>query len=225
MATPKKGYWLENAQGKKERLPSVTTILGRFKESGGLMYWAHQQGLKGKELYEERDEAAECGTLAHEMVEKYINREDYMDVLDNVPEAKAVQALNAFQMFREWQDNNKIEIISEWQELQLMSHKHRYGGTPDAIGRNVDGQLILLDWKTSNAVYQDYLLQLAAYKVLWEETYPDRPITGGYYLCRFSKEFPDFSTHYFGELTMAEKMFLLLREAFSLDKVLKKRVK
>ena len=30
------------------RLPSVTTIIGRFKESGGLLYWANQQGLKAR---------------------------------------------------------------------------------------------------------------------------------------------------------------------------------
>ena len=32
------------------RLPSVTTIIGRFKESGGLLYWANQQGLEAKTL-------------------------------------------------------------------------------------------------------------------------------------------------------------------------------
>ena len=225
MATPKKGYWLE-VDGKKKRLPGVTTVLGRFKESGGLMQWAFKQGQEGKaSLYEERDEAAECGTLAHEMVELYINNDDYMGVLKGVGKNRAEQALNAFQMFREWQDNNKIEIISEYQEIQMVSHKHHFGGTPDAIGRNTNGELILLDWKTSNSVYQDYLLQLAAYRILWEENHPKEPITGGYYLCRFSKEFPDFSTHFYGELEKAERMFLLLLEAYTIDKELKKRVK
>ena len=38
------------------RLPSVTTIIGRFKESGGLLYWANQQGLEGKTLDQARAE-------------------------------------------------------------------------------------------------------------------------------------------------------------------------
>jgi hypothetical protein len=38
------------------RLPSVTTIIGRFKDSGGLLYWANQQGLEGKTLDQARAE-------------------------------------------------------------------------------------------------------------------------------------------------------------------------
>ena len=41
------------------RLPSVTSIIGRFKESGGLLYWANRQGLEGKTL----DQAASMKTL------------------------------------------------------------------------------------------------------------------------------------------------------------------
>jgi len=47
------------------RLPSVTTIIGRFKESGGLLYWANQQGLEGKTLDQARAEVTTPGTLAH----------------------------------------------------------------------------------------------------------------------------------------------------------------
>lgn len=221
MATPKKGYWIG-----KTRLPSVTTILGRFKESGGLMQWAFKQGQSGaSHLYEKRDEAAECGTLAHEMVEVYVNGGDHMKVISEVEEEMALKALNAFQMFREWHENSKIEIISEWQEIQMVSEKYQFGGTPDAIGRNADGQLILLDWKTSNAVYSDYCLQLAAYKTLWEENHPDQPITGGFYLLRFSKDFPDFSAHYYGELDDAWSMFKCLLDAYAFDKIMKQRVK
>ena len=55
------------------RLPSVTTIIGRFKESGGLLYWANQQGLEGKTLDEARVEVTTPGTLAHRAVEDHIN--------------------------------------------------------------------------------------------------------------------------------------------------------
>lgn len=219
MATPKKGYF--NADGK--RIPGTTTIIGRFKDSGGLIHWAYNQGKDGKELYEERDKAAECGTLAHEMVEAYLRKQDHMAILKSVPEEMATKALNAFQMFRDWKDQTRIEIITDFQEVSMVSEQYQYGGTPDAIGI-LDGKHILLDWKTSNAVYSDYLMQLAAYKLLWEENgHPE--INGGFYLCRFSKEFPDFSAHYFGELDLAEKQFLLLRKAYENDKELSKRVK
>ena len=107
----------------------------------------------------------------------------------------------------------------------MMSHKYKFGGTPDAIGRNTNGELVLLDWKTSNGVYSDYLLQLAAYKALWEEENPDKPITGGFYILRFSKDFPDFSAHYYGELDIPWRMFKALRACYDFDKETKKRVK
>lgn len=219
MATPKAGY--KNAEGK--RIPGTTTIIGRFKDSGGLIQWAYNQGKDGKTLYEERDKAAECGTLAHEMVEKFINGEDHMVVLKTVPVEMASKALSAFQNFRDWKDQTKIEIITHYQEIQLVSEQHQFGGTPDAIGI-LNGKHILLDWKTSNAIYPDYMMQLAAYKLLWEEN--GKPeIDGGFYLCRFSKEFPDFSAHFFGELDLAREQFLLMRKMYGNDQELKKRVK
>ena len=45
------------------RLPSVTTIIGRFKESGGLLYWANQQGLEGKTLDQARAEVTTPGAI------------------------------------------------------------------------------------------------------------------------------------------------------------------
>jgi len=219
MATPKLGY--KNADGK--RIAGTTTIIGRFKDSGGLIHWAHKQGMDGKTLYEERDKAAECGTLAHEMVEDYLNGKDPMKKLEKIDAEMGLKALNAFQMFRDWKDQTKIEIISEYQEIQMVSERYQYGGTPDAIGK-LNGKYILLDWKTSNSVYSDYLMQLAAYKILWEEN-GNPPIDGGFYLCRFSKDFPDFSVHYFEELELAAEQFLLLRKAYENDKELKKRVK
>ncbi len=233
MATPSKGYWLDG-----KRLPSVTTILSRFKDSGGLMFWAFQQGLEqgievgegtnteAPNLYRKRDEAACAGTLAHEMVEAYVNGENHMKLLKKKNGAEInEQALNAFQQFREWQENSQIEIISHYQEIQMISEKHRYGGTPDAIGRNSNGELVLLDWKTSSGIYSDMLLQLSAYKTLWEEHNPEEPIEGGFYILRFSKEFPDFSAHFFGELETPWRMFKALRACYDFDKEIKKRVK
>lgn len=221
MATPSAGY--RNADDK--RISGVTTILGRFKDSGGLMHWAFKQGQEGKShLYEQRDVAAVCGTLAHEMVEAWINGENYMQIIVTAPLDVGKQALNAFQMFREWHDNSKIEIISKYQEIQMVSEKYQYGGTPDAIGRNANGELVLIDWKTSNGVYSDYGLQLAAYKNLWEEN-GNEPITGGFHLCRFSKDFPDFAHHYYGNLDLEWQQFKAYVICYNRDKEIRKRYK
>lgn len=231
MPTPSQGYWLDGA-----RLPGTTTIIGRFKESGGLLQWAFKQGQSGKaSLYEERDKAADIGTLAHKMVEVQIGNDftgvgDPPDaVLEGVDDDSAQKARNAFQMYRLWASMNKMKLLSDYQELQLVSPEYRFGGTPDAIGE-INGEVVLLDWKTSNSVYQDYLIQLAAYQHLINDgVLMDTgkalsiKVGAGAHLLRFAKEYPDFGHHYFGDLSEAWRQFQLFREAYEIDKTLKRR--
>lgn len=221
MPHPKKGY---KVNGKA--VPGVTTIIGRFKDSGGLLYWAFEQGKAAERgeianLYDKRDEAAEAGTLAHSLVEAKLRGEPELD-LSTYPEEISVPALQGYQNYLRWKEDNKIKI--EFQEMELVSKTYLFGGCPDAVGWDSRGQLCILDWKTSNAVYQDYLIQIAAYRQLWEENFPDQPLAGGFHLLRFSKEHADFAHHYWQELDDAWEQFKLFRKAYDLDKQLKKRV-
>lgn len=219
MPHPKGGY--RNAKGR--RIPGVTTIIGRFKDSGGLLYWACEQGKaieRGEigQLYDKRDSAGEAGTLAHALVEARINGEP----LPDLPEGEiGRQAKQGYENYLSWAENNRIQIVK--QEMELVSEKYQFGGCPDALGIDSQGQLALLDWKTSNGVYPEYIIQLAAYRHLWETNNPNKPITGGFHLCRFSKEHADFAHHYWSELDDAWEQFKLFRKAYDLDKKLKKR--
>lgn len=220
MPHPRKGYFL--ADGTK--VPGTTTILARFKDSGALIRWAWKRGkdFPDEDLYASRDDAANIGTAAHAMVELRIRGKDpeSADELKALDAQGQQKARNAFGMYEKWAAMSNLEIVD--QEMQLVSEIYRFGGTPDAIGR-VGGELCLIDWKTSNGVYADYLLQIAAYRLLWEESHPDMPLCGGFHLCRFSKEHGDFAHHYYGELESAAKMFIHLRAAYEYDAELKRR--
>lgn len=218
MARPTEGYFIDG-----ERVPGVTTIINRFKPSGGLIHWAWQQGKDGKDYRETRDAAADAGTIAHDMVEADIYGATFND--SQCKPESLQKARGAFDAYREWKAQTSLEIAEA--ELSLISVAHRFGGTLDALF--IKSKLALGDWKTSNAVYPDYLLQLAAYKILWQENYPSRPIDGGFHLLRFSKqEHADdpisFAHHFWSELILAEQQFLLYRQAFDLDKRLAKLV-
>ena len=220
MPHPKGGY--RNSQGKK--IPGVTTIISRFKESGGLLYWAYEQGKAAERgeinnLYDKRDEAADAGTLAHALVEAHISGTEPPD-LDNNPVAN--QAMQGYQNYLTWEENSKIKIL--FQEVELVSEFYQFGGCIDGIGLDSKENWIIIDWKTSSGIYVDALIQLGAYKILWDENHPPQKISGGYHLCRFSKEYGDFHHHYWNELIDAEIQFLRLREAYDLDKDLKKRL-
>jgi len=207
------------------KVPGVTTILGRFKDSGGLLYWAFEQGKAAErgeiaKLYDRRDEAAESGTLAHMFVEAHNNGTELPDTSD-YPEEVVRQARQGYENYLHWEESNLLQITH--QEIELVSTAHKFGGCIDAIGIDPRGKKCLIDWKTSNSIYQDYLVQLAAYALLWNENYPDDPITGGFHLCRFAKEHADFAHHFWSELDDAAALFLLYRQAYDLDRNLKRR--
>lgn len=216
MGRPKDGYF--NAAG--DRVSGTTTIIGRFKESGGLLQWAFKQGQSGApSLYAERDKAAEAGTLAHDMIEARILGKPFVPA-NCIDPAIMAKAQNAYAQFLEWQEQTRIEIVAT--EKPYVSERHQFGGTVDAIGRDMKGRIVLLDWKTSNAIYTDMLVQLAAYALLLEECEPTYT-PQGFHLLRVAKESADFAHHFYGELEQAKRSFLLMRELYDLDKSLKKR--
>lgn len=216
MARPTHGY--KNAAG--DHIPGTTTIIGRFKESGGLLQWAFKQGQSGApSLYAERDKAAEAGTLAHDMIEAHILGREF--VAPPCDEGVLTKARNAFAQFLEWREQTKIEIIAT--EKSYVSERHQFGGTVDAIGRDMKGRIVLMDWKSSNSVYVDYLTQLAAYALLLQECVPEWT-PQGFHLLRVAKESADFSHYFFGELEQAKRSFILMRELYDIDHALKKRV-
>lgn len=203
-----------------KRLPSVTTIISRFKDSGGLLYWANNAGLDGLTLDQARAPAATAGTMAHDLVEADINGQDVPELVGDAD--TIAKARSAFEVYLNWQTMTKLEI--QHTEVSLVSEANRYGGRLDAIGM-VNNGLVLVDWKTSNSVYADYLYQLAAYGMLWEETYPEHPLVGGYHLCRFAKEHGDFAHHYFPSLEEEKQTFLDMRKLYDRVKLAEKRVK
>lgn len=219
---PKRGY--RTADGK--RIPGVTTICGRFKDSGALINWAYKCGLDGIDINRARDTAGGAGTLAHELIDAKIH--DRAPVLpsasalgmDDAEYTEAIErARTAFAAYEDWRETTHLEIVRT--EFPLVSERYKFGGTPDALGR-IKGRLVLLDWKSSGGVYADYLCQLGGYDLLCTE-HNLGPIEGAH-LIRFGKEFADFHHHSWGRavLNTASEAFLLMRSLYELDAALKK---
>lgn len=209
-------------------LPGTTTILGRFKESSGLLQWAckvgYQQGLAKERmnLYAKRDEAADIGTYVHALVEWHINGEmgDRPAPDPKLTAADAARGVNGYEQFLKWEKRTRLYIVS-W-EKPLVSEQYRFGGTPDALFE-FENEVAMGDWKTASGVYSDNLLQLAAYTLLWEENFPDRAIHGAH-IVRFSKDFSDVEHRSFDNLDREKKQFTLLREAYENDRIIRQRV-
>jgi len=114
----------------------------------------------------------------------------------------------------------QLEIVET--EPTLVS-EDGFGGTPDVIGYVGGDGLSIIDFKTGggSGVYPEYKIQIAAYKVLWEQNRPEQPITGGFHLLKIAKEDASFSHHHWGNLDNAWKAFTHLLELHKLKKLLK----
>ena len=198
-----------------KKLPSVTTIIGRFKNAIGLIIWSNQLGLKGLNYFDELKKAGDTGTSLHDLAELHIKGEDYQ-----LPEDPTV--LHCFNQFLEWWDNLTCEVI--WTEKKYISKKLSVGGCPDLLVKK-DGKYILVDFKTSKAIYSDMIIQLSCYAELIRENDGieiDRAV-----IVRFPKDNDDTEIRKFSkeELAVGLKQFKLLRKAFDIDKDLNKLLK
>ena len=183
--THTKYFTSDNVQVK-----SVTTLIGQHLgwNKQMLIAWSRIQGLKGKDANKVRDEAGEIGTLAHKYCEAYIKKEkvDTSDYSEN----QIKKAIVAYDAFREWDSQVKPEYVES--EIKLVSDKYKTGGTCDLILK-IKNKLVIADLKTSKGLYDEFIIQLGAYRKLYEMQTGNK-INGGL-LLRLDKEGKGFEQH------------------------------
>jgi hypothetical protein len=215
---PVKGYYLAD----RTRVPAVGTLAGWAGDKNGLINWAkrvwYEGGAAGIPFEAVYTPEADIGTLVHQLIEAEIHGLAHPKIAAQFRKP----VTSAFEAWQEWMENSQIVVVAT--ELPLVSEEHRFGGTLDAVLRDRKGRLAIGDWKSSKAVYGEYLRQVAAYGILWDE-YNGEKISGGFHIMRFSKEHGDLEHRHYPDLEDARRLFLMLREAYDLAAQLDKRVK
>jgi hypothetical protein len=182
-----------------DRVPSVTTITGRFKDGSNLIRWAYGVGYddgferKPKDANARRDAAGGAGHVAHQWIQDSIHGQPLTPYPYSDEETidKARRALAAFQS---WAERVTLRVVAT--EIPLVHETLGYGGTLDGLGV-VKGAAVLLDWKTGNRTYPEHLVQLSAYRELLRDAAAravpgvpalDLPVPAGGVLIRLDKE-------------------------------------
>ncbi len=225
MPTPKDGYHLKDGTP----VPRTTEIIDAFDPKFGLRDWIYNTGIEAGlvrasnarypeapplpevSYKDKRDSAGSVGTAVHAMIQAYIK--GFMTETEFLFSAlSSLQRENvnrSFEAFTKWVDKKEIEWLET--EVELVSEAHRYGGTLDAVGV-MEGKLVLFDWKTAAGAYPSHLLQLAAYRQLWNENNPLKRIEQTY-MVRFSKTDATFEPYPFSDLDAAWRVFYHHRRA------------
>jgi len=133
--------------------------------------------------------AAANGTLVHEWAENYI-KYGKTDI-DHLSGNEA--ALNGVKAFLKWVNEHNVEFVSS--ERRIYSRKEKFVGTMDAEAK-VDGKLCVIDFKTSSGIYDEMLLQTAAYQGAAMEE--GSKYDGDRIIVRFDKETGAFESHSYG---------------------------
>jgi hypothetical protein len=230
----------KNAEGHV--VPGVTTITGRFKDSGALIWWANAVGLgerdcdeqdpcrhcgrkKGKTHREAMQKAADVGNLAHALIEQKVkNVTPEWPEFEHLTDEQRNMANECLEDFNRWFDNSNVEILET--EIGLVSEEHQFGGRPDAIAR-IGGKLAILDWKTSKGLYADFLAQVAGgYILLLEESGMFGDVEE-VHVIRVSKESGSFNHHSWrrSHLQPAIDYFVTARKLYGQAKDLEKLLK
>lgn len=217
---PKGGYQLKDGT----KVPGVTTITNRFKDSGGLMFWAFEQGASGADtLYEKRDEAADVGSFVHARWEAQLSGNPLPLYPATFTHEQNSQAQNGLQAANRWLEDTVLKITPV--EAPLVSDLYHYGGTPDAVGLGKRGES-LVDWKTGKDIYPETWMQMSAYIQLIRENSAIKRIEDGVHVIRFGKVGGEFAHLHVPldhpGLILAWEQFQALIGCYERDKRLKK---
>jgi hypothetical protein len=234
---------------------SVTTKLGIVNKPH-LLRWAIKQGIEFLEVEDRwsrlktnsreeliagaqmahadtRDSAGNIGTIAHNIIEQYINewidsgkKPEQMKVFAfsknyQIPPASVASARAVEAMFTK---HNVIPIASEL----LVGHPKYSAGTLDFLCF-WDGKLTLVDWKTSNSVDSiNYAAQTAAYKYMFE--YMAGIKISQVKVLHLSKDYDKFEVYKVKHIAVAWRFFKAIaycfdcmdRKLFGLEKDIKR---
>jgi ATP-dependent exoDNAse (exonuclease V) beta subunit len=173
----------------KEKLPSVTTILKATEspeKQESLQLWREKMGVENAARIV--DESAARGTAMHLILEKYIEKQGYLD-LTQVGQQAHNMAIRVIEQ--------GLCNVSEYYGLEAtLYYPGLYAGATDLIAVH-KGQDAIVDFKQTNKPkkrewIEDYCLQLAAYAMAHNYVYKTSITKGVVMMCSKDNYYQEF---------------------------------
>jgi len=154
---------------KEKYYPSITHVLQCYPKGKHFEDWLKKVGYSANYIVRK---ASDEGTEVHTLIEKYLKGEEIYYLTEHMSPKYDSNVWQMFLKFVEWYDLVKPEIIAT--ECILYSDELGVSGTVDLICR-IDGELWIIDFKTSNYLSVTYDLQVAIYGKCYSEIFGEEP--------------------------------------------------
>ena len=145
--------------------PSVTHVLSHYPKGKYFEDWLKKVGYSSEYIVKK---ASEDGTKVHNMIELYLNGEEFHFLNEKGIPQYDIEIWKMFLRFVEFWEEYEPTLLET--EVHLFSDKLEVAGTCDMVCE-INNQLWIVDFKTSNHLQTTYDLQGAVYAKCYEECF------------------------------------------------------
>ena len=142
---------------------SVTAVLRSYPKGQKFYEWVAKNGYNAENI---KQSAGNVGTSVHKAIEALVSGYEDIDRLCNRYNLGPAEHI-ALVGFKRWNEARQPKIVC--QEKAVVSHRMEVGGTVDLVAE-LDGEHVVIDFKTSKYVQPSHWLQLHAYAFALHES-------------------------------------------------------
>lgn len=153
-----------------QMVPSVTWICGHYPKGIGFYKWLADKGWDESQAI--KIAAGDKGSKVHEAISAILNGEEvridskFMNRSTGKEEELTLEEVDAIKSYVDWTKTLDSYEPVAW-DITVYSDIHGYAGSIDLIAK-VNGEMYVIDFKTSAQVWPEYHLQVSAYRTAIE---------------------------------------------------------
>lgn len=147
-------------------VPSVTWICGHYPKGVGFYKWLADKGWNEAEAL--KVSAGDKGSRVHEALSAILAGQEvridskFVSKLSGREEELSMEEIDCILSFVAWKASLESFEPIAW-DITVFSEQHGYAGSIDLVAR-INGELYVVDFKTSKQVWAEYELQVSAYR-------------------------------------------------------------